>query len=237
MAAKGANRLVPAFQPGMRRYDGKTALRLMQYVGPDEDELARFERAQLIWEGLYARFAGPKASDLARVVSGFGARLITDAPPLDTGAFFAAFAGAGAGLRSYRSLPVSAVGSGEEAAFRLDQTQFDGDLSKLLTPSRPAAAAGTPVRVQILNGNGQPEIGLSIAKLLVPAGFRIADTGNASNFGFRRTQIVAYSDADLPAARRIRALLGVGSIEIGRTQQSIVDVTIVVGSDFVPSGQ
>jgi hypothetical protein len=238
MAPRGTNRLVPVFQPGTRRFDGKTAMRFLQYVGPDEDELARFERAQTIWEALYARFAGAKASDLARVVAGFGASLITDAAPAGAGAFFAAFASAGAGLRSYRSLPVSAVGSGEEAAFRMDQAQFDGDLAKLLAPSRPAAtAAGTPVRVQILNGNGRPEIGLSVAKLLVPAGFRIADTGNASNFRFRRTQIVAYSDADLPAARRIRALLGVGSIEIGRTQQSIVDVTIVIGADFHPSVQ
>ena len=237
MAQRGANRLVPVFQPGTRRLNCATAVRFLQYVGPDEDELARFDRARAIWEGLFARYAGTEAPGLARIVAGFGSSLITDASPADVGAFFASFAGAGSDLRSYRSLPVSAVGSGEETAFRMDQQRYDGDLGALLAPSRPAGATATPVRVQILNGNGEPEIGLQVAKLLVPAGFRIADTGNAANFGFRRTRIVAYSDAGLPAARRIRALLGVGSIEIGRTPQSIVDVTVVVGADFVPAGQ
>jgi len=62
-------------------------------------------------------------------------------------------------------------------------------------------------------------------------------TGNASSFGFRRTRIVVYREADVPVAQRIRALLRVGQIEIALTRQTIVDVTIVVGRDFAARSQ
>ena len=237
MRQQGANRVVPLFQPGTRRFNGATTVRFLQYIGPDEDELARLDREQQVLEALFTRYGGANTDKLERIVSGFGNQLITDASPSAVGAFFAAFASAGPDLRTYRALPVAAVGTGEEAAFRIDQPRFDGELARLLAPSRPSGVTGTPIRVQILNGNGQPEIGVAVARVLIAAGYRIADTGNASSFGFRRTRIVAYSDADLAAARRIRILLGVGSIEIGRTPQTIVDVTVVVGADFTAPGQ
>jgi LytR cell envelope-related transcriptional attenuator/cell envelope-related transcriptional attenuator-like protein len=230
---RGTNRFVPVFQPGHQHFDGKKALRFLQYVGPDEDELSRFARAQLVWEALYQRFEGSLARGLADRVAGLGDDLITDAPPADVGAFFAAFAGAGTDARSYRSLPVETVSSGGgEDAFRMNGVLYLADLARLLAQSKPAAAAKEPVRVQILNGNGQPEIGLQVATLLVPQGFRVADTGNATRFDFSHTRILVYRSEFLDAARKIRSLLRVGSIEIARTQQSIVDVTIVVGADF-----
>jgi hypothetical protein len=226
------------FQPGRQHFDGKKAVRFLQYQGQDEDELSRFSREQLFWEALFLRFEGTFATGLARTVTGFGADLITDAPPGDVGAFLAAFAGAGADARTYRSLPVETVSSGGgEDAFRMDISDYEADLARLLAPSKPPGATAQPVRVQILNGNGQPEIGLQVAALLVPDGFRVADTGNAARFDFRRTRILVYRTEFLAAARRIRALLHVGSIEISRTQQSIVDVTVVVGKDFVSRKQ
>jgi len=238
LAPQGANVLVPVFQPGVQRFGGAKAIRYIEYQGPGESELARFERARAFWEALFARYPGDQSSGLARIVRGFGADLVTDAPPADVGAFFASFASAGADARSYRTLPVDAIGSGgSQEAYSLDQSQYDSDVAKLLSPSRPPGVSGRAVRVQILNGNGQPEIGLHVADLLVPAGFRIADTGNASSFGFRRTRILVYRDADLAIAQRIRKLLGVGQIEVSVTRQTVVDVTIVVGSDFVPQNQ
>jgi anionic cell wall polymer biosynthesis LytR-Cps2A-Psr (LCP) family protein len=238
LAPQGADRLVPVFQPGRQHFDGRKALRFIQYQGSNEDELARFARAQTFWEAVYSRFAGTDASKLASIVTGFGSQLITDAPPNDVGAFFAAFAGAGAAARDYEPLPVEGVGGGgSEGAFRVKQDELDARVAALFAASRPPPGPGAGVRLQILNGNGEPEIGLAVAKLLVPAGFRIADTGNASSFGFRRTRIVVYREADLPVAQRIRALLGLGQIEIGLARQTIVDVTIVVGRDFAARSQ
>jgi len=238
LAPQGADRLVPVFQPGAQRLDGGKAVRYIEFQGPGEDELARFERAQTLWEALYSKFEGKDGAKLGSIIEGFGGDLVTDAPPAEVGAFFAAFAGAGAAARSYEPLPVEAVGSGgSEDAFRVKQEELDARIASQFDASRPAAAPGRGARVQILNGNGQPEIGLAVATVLVPAGFRIADTGNASSFTFKRTRIVVYSDADLAIAQRIRSLLGLGDIEIGRTRQTIVDVTIVVGRDYAARKQ
>jgi anionic cell wall polymer biosynthesis LytR-Cps2A-Psr (LCP) family protein len=234
---QGSNRLVPIFQPGRQRFDGAKAVKFLGYVGQDEDELARFGRAQQLWEALYGRFPGDKVDDLSTIVSGFGSALVTDAPPGDVGVFFSAFAAAGE-AREYRTLPVDTIGSGgDEDAFRVRDADLEALVSGILAASRPADSVGRGTRVQILNGNGEPEIGVQVASLLVPDGFRIAVTGNAQRFDYRKTRIVFYRDADLALAQRIRRLIGVGQIEKGRTQQTIVDITIVVGQDFLSRNQ
>ena len=238
LAPRGNNVLVPVFQPGRQRLDGPRAVRYIEYQGQNEDELARFGRAKAVWEGLYDRFAGDGASRLAEIWESFGASLVTDAQPADVGAFFAAFAGAGSAARSYVPLPVEAVGSGgDEGAFRVKEEELAARVQSSFAASLPAAGPGRGARVQILNGNGEPEIGLAVADILVPAGFRIADTGNASSFGFAATRIVVYREEDIDIAQQIRALLKLGQIEIGRTRQTIVDVTIVVGRDFAARSQ
>jgi polyisoprenyl-teichoic acid--peptidoglycan teichoic acid transferase len=235
LAPDGPDRLVPKFEAGRQRLDGVRAVEYLAYRGPSEDELARFVRAQQVWEAIYTRFAGERAGELARIVSSMGAKLVTDAAPADVGAFLAAFATAARTARAYRTLPVEAVGSaGPEDAYRIQTPQVQDLVGRFLAPSKPPAGAGVGASVQILNGNGSPEAGLAVAQVLVPAGFRIADTGNASSFDFRTTRIIVYREADLPVAQRIRELLGLGAVEIGLTAQTIVDVTVVVGEDFVP---
>ena len=238
MAPSGDNLLVPVFEPGRQHMDGRATVKFLEYQGQNEDELARFARAKAVWEALYGRFAGTDASKLGSIWQGFGGSLITDAPPADVGAFFAAFAGAGTDARSYVPLPVEAVGSGgAEDAFRVKQDELETRISSSFAASKPATGPGSGARVQILNGNGEPEIGLAVADLLVPAGFRIADTGNASSFGFKVTRIVVYREADIDIAQKIRSLLKLGRIEIARTRQTIVDVTVVVGRDFAARHQ
>lgn len=234
LAPSGTNRLVPVFEKGKQQLDGARAVRYLQFEG-EGSELERVVRAQQIWEGIYQKFAGDKAADLKRIMTSLlTSSPVTDAPPADAGAFIGAFAAVGPDDRSYRTLPVEAVeGGGAEDAFRVQQARLEELVRSMLAESMPPEGTGRGARVQILNGNGRPEVGLGVADRLIPAGFRIADTGNARSFDFVRTRIVVYREADIPIAQRIRALLGVGNIEISRTQQSIVDVTIVVGRDFV----
>ena len=238
LAPRGDKLLVPVFESGRQHMDGGKTVAFLQYQGQNEDELARFARAQLVWEALYGRFGGADAATFGDIWKGFGGSLITDAPPADIGAFFAAFASAGAAARSYVPLPVEAVGSGgAEDAFRVKQDELDARIASSFAASKPGTGRGAGARVQILNGNGEPEIGLAVADLLVPAGFRIADTGNASSFGFTVTRIVVYREEDVDIAQKIRSLLKLGRIEIARTRQTIVDVTVVVGRDFAARHQ
>jgi hypothetical protein len=88
-----------------------------------------------------------------------------------------------------------------------------------------------------LNGNGTPEAGVAVAARLIPAGFRLVDSGNARSFDFAVTKIVVYAnDADAIAmAEHIKDLLGAGEIEVARRPQTSIDVTVVIGKDYKPT--
>ncbi len=91
------------------------------------------------------------------------------------------------------------------------------------------AAEATPVIV--LNGNGVPGIGERVAERLIPGGFRVAVSQNASEFDHAETLIVVGSSDDIGLAERVRDLLGVGSVSVS-VDSGIAPVTVVVGEDF-----
>ncbi|MEW6059644.1 MAG: LytR C-terminal domain-containing protein [Actinomycetota bacterium] len=90
-----------------------------------------------------------------------------------------------------------------------------------------------PTGVIVLNGTGRPGIGESVAARLIPAGFRIAISQNASRFDHKRTLVVANTASLQPVAQRIRHLLGVGTVSIAGVPSGLGDVTIVVGRDYL----
>jgi hypothetical protein len=107
-----------------------------------------------------------------------------------------------------------------------------------LSGSVPTAGATQGIRVQVLNGVGSPGIGQDVDRRLEGAGFRIVLTDNARNFNFNKTRILIYAEDErsLVAAEEVQQRLGVGTIQISRQPQSVVDLTIVVGEDFLESG-
>jgi hypothetical protein len=105
------------------------------------------------------------------------------------------------------------------------QPEFD----QLLTSTwgtRPPA----PVIVQ--NGNGEPGVGESVGRKIVPAGFRIVISQNATSFDVPHTTIIANGLVNVAAARRVRHALGVGLVQASRVPSGIADITIVVGKDY-----
>ena len=87
------------------------------------------------------------------------------------------------------------------------------------------------VPVIVLNGNGVPGIGEAVAERIIPGGFRVAVSQNASDFDHDETLIVVGSPDDVALAERVRNLLGVGSVSVS-VGSGIAPVTIVVGKDF-----
>jgi hypothetical protein len=87
------------------------------------------------------------------------------------------------------------------------------------------------VPVIVLNGNGVPGIGGAVAERIIPGGFRVAVSQNASDFDHAETLIVVGSPDDVALAERVRNLLGVGSVSVS-VGSGIAPVTIVVGKDF-----
>jgi hypothetical protein len=87
------------------------------------------------------------------------------------------------------------------------------------------------VPVIVLNGNGVPGIGEAVAEAILPGGFRVAVSQNASDFDHPETLIVVGSPVDVALAERVRDLLGVGSVSVS-VGSGIAPVTVVVGKDF-----
>ncbi|MEA3020563.1 MAG: polyisoprenyl-teichoic acid--peptidoglycan teichoic acid transferase [Actinomycetota bacterium] len=131
---------------------------------------------------------------------------------------------------THQVLPVEAVSgvSGDEQLYRL----VERDLASLVAKSFPGAATRA-IRIQVLNGAGVPGIAQRVQPLLVDAGGRVTLSGNADRFDYPRTQIVYYADARLNDAKAIRSALGVGEIVKSLTGLNVVDVTVVVGADFL----
>lgn len=122
------------------------------------------------------------------------------------------------------TLRVDEVASG---IFRADPEQVSDALVEVF--GGPAEEA---VPVIVLNGNGIPGIGEAVAERLLPGGFRVAVSQNASDFDHPETLIVVGSPDDVAVAERVRDLLGVGSVSVS-VGSGIAPVTVVVGKDFI----
>ncbi|HYH28561.1 MAG TPA: LytR C-terminal domain-containing protein [Actinomycetota bacterium] len=88
------------------------------------------------------------------------------------------------------------------------------------------------VRLLVLNAHGRPGIGADVARLLVPVGFRLVSSQNASSFGQKETLIVASTKEFLDEAELARRTLGVGEVVLGEQPTRVTDVSVIVGRDF-----
>jgi hypothetical protein len=105
------------------------------------------------------------------------------------------------------------------------QPEFDALLSSTWRTKPP-----TPVIVQ--NGSGTPGVGEAVARLIIPAGFRVVISQNAQSFDIAHTDIIANGLSNVTLARRVRRALGVGLVQASQVPSGIGDITIVVGKDF-----
>jgi len=131
----------------------------------------------------------------------------------------------GAGERSVvEPLPTRVSAGGQEEP---DYEQIGPVLTAVLgAPNRAIAP------VIVLNGSGAPGVGEDVAKRIVPVGYRVVVSDNASTFDHEETLIVVGSEHDRQIAEHVRDLLGVGQVVVSGPPSGIAQVTIVVGKDF-----
>lgn len=109
------------------------------------------------------------------------------------------------------------------------------------TPPRPAANVaqadgGAPsasrVRVEVLNGAGTGGIAREATDRLRDAGFDVVFFGNAPRFDHATSTVLARG-GDAEAARRVAELLGVADVRAEPDPELYLDVTVVLGADWV----
>ncbi len=226
------------FRPGEQFLDGPRLAELLTFREDGESELEVLPRTQLVVLALLDAIAADP-SVLDPVFEDGAPMLETGAEAVDVRELLLRLAEASTRDQLVvRTLPVSPIGTGEADSYRVDEERAPELVRQRFGASIPTGAAEGGRDLQILNGNGVPGIGQKVAERLLPAGFRVVLTRNADTFDHAETRIVVYEDtpAQLAAAEQIRSLLGVGTIELSRTPQSVADITIVVGLDFLDRG-
>lgn len=229
-AGKRGARLI--FGEGAQRLSASFLVDLLYVRGLDGDDVELGSRHLAFWDGLLEAYRDDPEALAEGIREAGGALAESDADLDEHAAFFQTLAELPSEDITISSLPVSQVSVGGSELYDADADEITEFIEETLGP---AAQLEDQVRVQVLNGNGRPGIGQEVAKKLVGEGFRILLGGNARRLNYARTLIITYdsSEEGQALARRTRDLLGVGEVQVSAQSQGIVDLTIVVGKDFL----
>lgn len=86
------------------------------------------------------------------------------------------------------------------------------------------------VRVQILNGSGEPGIGTRVASYLRDGGYRVVEVRNADRSDYFASMVVARR-SELSLAREVAHYLGGPPLVQQAWQGDLADVSVVIGTD------
>ena len=86
------------------------------------------------------------------------------------------------------------------------------------------------VRVQVLNGSGEPGVGTRVAAFLREGGFQVTDVRNADRNDYFATFVVARR-GDLSLAEEVAHYLGGPPLVRQEWSSDLADVSVLVGSD------
>ena len=99
-------------------------------------------------------------------------------------------------------------------------------------PSTPAArrTGRHVVRVQVLNGSGEPGVGTRVAAWLREGGFQVTDVRNADRSDYFASFVVARRP-DLSLAEEVAHYLGGPPLVRQEWSSDLADVSVLIGSD------
>ena len=132
-----------------------------------------------------------------------------------------------------QTLPVTdVVGTGTPGVqYRLAPGVTGADAISAIAPL-PEGSPGRRPRLKVLDGTGDLANAEGPAIVLAAGGGQVDIIGNADSFGAATTQIFYFDAAQLPAAERMRSLLGVGEVVESRQSNSALDLTVIIGDDY-----
>lgn len=104
------------------------------------------------------------------------------------------------------------------------------------TLARPVPGDRSPaITVEVLNASGRSGDARVGTRLLRRAGIDVVYFGNASENGLDSTRIIVRRGSE-KVGQRVRAALGQGRVEIQLDSSKLLDVSVLLGADFAPSG-
>jgi hypothetical protein len=101
------------------------------------------------------------------------------------------------------------------------------------TKTRPIPGdRNAAITVEVLNASGRPGDARVGTRLLRRAGIDVVYFGNASQAGLDSTRIVVRRGAE-NVGERVRVALGQGRVEVELDSAKLLDVSVLLGADFV----
>jgi hypothetical protein len=89
--------------------------------------------------------------------------------------------------------------------------------------------------VEVLNASGRSGDARLATRLLRHAGIDVVYFGNAGENGLDSTRIIVRRGSE-QVGQRVRAALRQGRIEVQLDSAKLLDVSVLLGADFAPSG-
>ena len=224
----GARLLLPA---GVQDLSSGGLVNLLYVVGLDSDDAELGSRHLAFWQAFLASLADDAAAreEALRTVEGLP---VSGSSAESLGESLGSLAALPPLERDLIVLPVEQAGTGSQDLFEMDVEATQETLGSLVEGSFGEDEANG---VQVLNGNGEPGVGAEVGEKLVRGGFRVVLSGNAPRLDYSKTLVITYdrTAAGLALAEEARDLLGVGQVQVAGQQQGIVDLTVVVGKDYL----
>jgi polyisoprenyl-teichoic acid--peptidoglycan teichoic acid transferase len=228
----GPNKAKVLFSEGPQQLSSLYLRKLLYIVGLNGDEAELGSRHLAFWDGLFSQFEEDPNELAAAARAAGGAIGESDLSVGEVASFLASFAALDENDRRLAAIPATQVSVGGDELYEVDHDELVAFLED--TVGTEPITSGE-VRVQVLNGNGVPGIGEEVAERLSGEDFRVILSGNARRLNYNKTLIVTYDETTRgqKMAERAQDLLGVGEVQVSAQGQGIVDLTIVVGKDFV----
>lgn len=103
------------------------------------------------------------------------------------------------------------------------------------TTDASAVPDPVPLRVEVLNGAGKAGLARHATQQLRGNGFDVVFFGNAGRFDYDRSVVLDRSGAGAGAAAlAVAAALGIDSVEAVPDASLLLDVSVILGSDWPP---
>ena len=94
---------------------------------------------------------------------------------------------------------------------------------------------GPAITVEVLNANGRAGDARIGTRLLRRAGIDVVYFGNAPQAGLDSTRIIVRRGQG-KVGERVRSALGTGRVEVQLDSSRLLDVSVLLGADFMGSG-
>lgn len=232
---------------GVQRLNGMTALAYARsrsyqelrggsWVAVDASDIGRTRRQQQLVFAILSELKRPAVlAEVGPVIEAFGSHLTVDGALSERTMIDLAWAMRSIGSEDIEAVTLPTVSrliGG--ASYQLPDEPAASAVLAAFAAGGSLAAAGGPIRIDVLNGNAIAGSAGRMAERLTAAGFEVREVGDADAKDFAQTQLIARP-ADLARAHAIADLLGFGEVR-GGSVPSAVDVVVIVGRDAERTG-